>query len=340
MAFRYPQDAFKQDPAILLARWLKKVPTAILGEARAEFGWQAPSADHVLLGLACLADNADVAMTLLEKNPDLIGEDCLGGSMGLKLVAPVNYSRFFGGLTPLVIAASVGSFKTGQALLACPGVEVAWTSLLEEGESPLVARVVDLALHWPSTGFDDPVPVVEFIRLLVDQGASLFQANPGGESAFSGLLKSMAENGPVLEGALGTTHDPASFRLDVALFEGLLPWMAVGTPEGTPLVQSEEASSEIGAILEDLGENYRYMTDEDLDMESFDGFREKTGIHLPTYPECLVAWLLVSGLNLEEVTCFAREQLPGAMALGEQGRLGHLLDEADSENPGLPRLRI
>jgi hypothetical protein len=298
----------------------------VIDHARVFYGWVAPSADHVFLGLACLANDVGLAKDILSRHPHLATEPCVElRSMMANAVHPYPYQ---GGrlVSPLLGACTGHSWDVGRVLLACDGVDpgtmektgnLLWSPLLQVmGDATEVCKTGDVG------------PVMDFATALINAGAGLLDPNEEGNTALSFALSNLG-----LPIAVGEDIEE-EFRVRILVVERLLPYLSELMDEQLTV----EVAHKLGLGLSSLD------FWENLSLEStspsFAWFQKKTGIHLARYPECMLAWLFENGLGLSVFHDFAATHAPASLAFVSQKAMEHALPKAQEAEPKRPGLRL
>ena len=301
-------------------------PQGILDFAWQELHWKAPSSDHVLLGLAVLANQKGLVRTLVSKNPELLKKPCIVRNM-VRLTTGFPTPAIHDD-TPLLLAAismkawGVGEVLVEQARLAASGPAALWPGAFScTIDSALAASHVNVAR-----------PALRFAKTLLDAGAPLLEADEEGMTPFGATLNNLINYPP-----WGEANGPFRANVEVmAFFLSCLPDMdAAAFAKGTDIHDSIASDLEI-MLVNNEGEQ-----PVDRASAGMVWFRDKTGINLPSYQECLVAWLLAHGLDIEPVNAFAQNHVPSALAFLERRRLQASLPEITREEGSRPsRFRL
>jgi hypothetical protein len=302
-------------------------PEEVLGKARRIFRSRShleiKSGDHLLLGLACLTDNLQVARTILHRRPDIINDLCVPDPVSARARTGAFFENavFHGGMPPLHAAISLKNWKVAGFLLSCPGVKVDLLGSLEgearwgnqaPGMTPLF-QVLFLCGH--TTSLTRLHPILRFGRRLMDAGANPFKADGDGISPFSFALISTGQWNEVQD----------RFQAAQLTLEMFLPVLPALTDKA--LSRTKDASTALLDMLHDIfaiEENTAGVSKSNLAW-----LRKKTGLDFERYDELVIGWLMDNGLNLSVVNRFASKNLPGMVAFLEKNHLQQAILEPD-----------
>ena len=306
---------------------LKNAPAeTILDHAKVHFAWEAPSADHVLLGLGCMADQVSTVRAVLKRSPELINEPCVVSGMIREAKTGLTvHPSFLDLVPPLLAATTVESWAVAGFLVGQPGIDLDWTSPPEGGEWSALTRTLRIGMD-AKTRSGSTHPALRLAACLVGAGADVAKEDSNSISAFSMVFYDLIESGP--------TGKPSSFRSAVAAMETLLPRLSSLPPERFAKGSLGHADLENTLLeLETSGDM------EDFWAPSMGWFKTHTGMTLPGYQDCLLAWLFSNGLQLDGIRDFAALHAPQSLAFVEQQGLEAVLPEASLDTPAasLPR---
>ena len=287
----------------LLARLNRLSPGKVIAAARQvegmeECDWESPA--HLLLGLACLADEPESAHHLLTRHPHLINAPCVPIKMS-EALGQYGDDGVFDGMTPLQAAASQGACEVGQYLLSCPGIDVGqWEGPIDGDERRNWTVLLQSA--WLASSQEDlpnADPFLCFAELLLDHGADPFEPDADGCSLFSIALLSLSS---IREGEGSILAVMDDLRVAVSLLEICYPHL----PNLGKKACHEDAIGEIE-------DNLRRLADKPADSTGSMWFQKHSGLALPL-GEALMATLLTRGLA--HPACLAlQDKFPVAFAL-------------------------
>jgi hypothetical protein len=296
---------------------LKNAPAeTILRHAKAHFSWEAPSADHVLLGLGCMADHVSTVRAILKRRPELINEPFVTLGLSREAKTALNaHPPIFDLVPPLLAATTVESWAVAAFLVDQPGIELDWMSPPVEGGWSALTRTLRIGMD--AKNRSGTHPALRLAARLVEAGADIAKEDANGTSAFSMVFYDLIES--------GLTSKPTSFRSIVAAMEVFLPHLSTLPPER--FAKGSLGRAELENAMVDL--------ETSADMEYFwgpsmDWFKTHTGITIPGYHECLLGWLFSNGLQLDVIRDFAALHAPQSLALGERRGLEEVLPAAAS----------
>jgi hypothetical protein len=301
----------------LLARLQKMSPDRVIDAARRTKGlevcvWESPA--HLLLGLACLADNSDCARSLLTRHPHLLNTPCAPEVM-IDVLGQYGDKGVFDGMTPLQAAASQGSFRVGQYLLSCPGINVGqWNGPIDGDERrnwTALFQSTWIASYRESLA--RAAPFLRFAQMLLDHGADPFDPDADSCSPFSIALLSLSaieEENEALD----------NFQVAVSLVEMCCPHL--------PELGKNPAHKD---AIHDITDSLVRLMEEPMDSPESVWFQSHSGLALPL-GEALMATLLTRGLA--HPACLAlQDKFPAAFALIEKKTLEERIGEGTTLVP-------
>ena len=316
-----------------LAFALKKRHGHVRRWAKEEYEHLFPSADHVRLGLAVMANDVETLSAILEKQPELVNAVCV--CEGMYHLAR-NTQDFRSGPSLLQVAFRVGAMEAANALLKIPGIDVNRTCNGEEntataltwlvrdlrsgGSIPGVSksRQIDLATKLVEAGADPLQSASPLVPPLGQMFHVLFVGGFGG--GFGPYQKSNPDEMDAAFGFVKKACQHASFAVPAG-------------EEDRPLV----AVNRWFTGLADLG-NLRDPHPACETPRHQMWLREKTGIDLSTTVDILTAFALAMS-GLPGLVGLARQHAPAALAFHEAKGLDARLDRAaDAALPRLSRL--
>jgi hypothetical protein len=312
-----------------LAFALKRKHGHVRRWAKEEYEHLFPSADHVRLGLAVMANEVGPLSAILEKQPDLVNAVCVCD--GMHHLAS-NTQNFMSGPSLLQVACQVGAMDAVHVLLKIPGIDVNQTC---NGKASTATALTWLVSDLKSDRSLQAVPKSERIALatkLVEAGANpLHSASPH--------VPPLGQMFYVLfAGGFGPYQMSNLDEMD-AVF-GFVKTACDHAPFGVP---ADEEDHPLAAVnrwftgLADLGNpNNPHPACETPRHQVW--LREKTGIDLPTTVDILTAFALAR-CGWPGLVDLARNHVPAAMAFHEAQGLGERLDRAaEAVLPRLSRL--
>jgi hypothetical protein len=300
-------------------------PESILAFAWQELHWKAPSSDHVLFGLAVMANQKGMVKTLLSKNPQLMQESCVVPGM-IRLTAMFPAPGIYEDIPSLHAAIATKSWQVAEVLVERGGLKA-----LPFLDVDAFAATIDGALG--ANHVNVVRPALRFAKILLDAGAPMLGSDEDGMTPFGTTLNSLIFYPPWGEAN-------GSFRATVEVMEFFLPYLSAMNP--SVFAKGTQIHDSLVDDLETLQQNNQDEQPVDRAGPGMVWFREKTGINLPSYQECLIAWLLSHGLDIEPVNDFARTHVPAALAFNDRRHLESVLPEVDTpvEPPAPTRFRL
>ena len=291
----------------------------VIDHARVFYGWSAPSADHVFLGLSCLANDVGLAKDILSRNPRLATEPCVE----LRAMMATGHPRQGALLvSPLLGACTGHAWDVGRVLLACDGIDP--SAMEKMGNllwSPLF-QVIGEASEIRNTA--EVEPVMDFATALINAGAGLLVPDEEGNTALSVALSNLEL--PVRVGE----NVEERFRVRILVLERLLPHLSGLRDEQVTVEVAHKLGLELSSL--DYWENLNLESTS----PSFAWFQKKTGIHLAQHRECVLAWLFENGLDLSVFRDFAITHAPASLAFVSQKAMEHAFPKAQEASPKKP----
>ena len=289
----------------LLARLQKMSPDRVIDAARRTEGlegcvWESPA--HLLLGLACLADDPDFARSLLTRHPHLLNTPCAPKAM-IDVLGQYGDNGVFDGMTPLQAAASQGSFGVGQYLLSCPGINVGqWNGPIGRDERRNWTALFQST--WIASGLeslDRAAPFLRFAQMLLDHGADPFDPDADHCSPFSIALLSLS--------TIADQHEALEpFQVAVSLVEMCCPHL--------PELGKKPAHK---YAIHDINDSLVRLMEDPMDSPGSVWFQSHSGLALP-FGEAMMATLLNHGMAHPDVLAL-QTKFPAAFAFIEKNTL-------------------
>ena len=192
----------------LLSSFMSMDDEAVLAAASSGLNWDshAGSADQLRLGLAILVDDPAVTALVLQRSPDLLNAtlpECLVVSE--IFTGQLEGVDFFDDMSPLMLAASIGSFRAGEVLLAQEELDIDQMSDEEAGSWTALALA---ALHvTQSPAFSsppDPQEACAFMGKILQAGADPLLIDDQGTCVFAILFRKVTFRGAMSECFSGT----------------------------------------------------------------------------------------------------------------------------------------
>lgn len=277
--------------------------------------------DHVLLGLACLADDVGLTREILECRPDLLNERCV--TLGMIQYGGYDADAAFNGMPPLHAAISKRSWAVAEYLLSIPGINPdlalgkapeSWDPWPQSGDhrwTPLAQLVFFFCFRNPPMEVISEAPL-KIARLLMDKGAAPLGPGGDGESPFSMLMATFA------------IPPERILQFDnlikvVALFVTQFPRFSdQEVSEESPGWECLEKSLMCMHVMSNRGEGPSPF--------QLEAIRHRTGLCFERFDDLVLGWFFQSDLQLSVFRNFARLHCPAAFAVREKSRLESVLE--------------
>lgn len=204
-------------------------PPRIRQEAKKK-GWLDADPDSVLLGFACLSNNAPVVRAILKQKPALLNAPCTGSSWVKSLCKaegqPEPSYLVHNGLTPLMAACTALSCKVIDDLLSRPGI----------GLDDMLPRATD---EWTALGLlvrrllrgvkpGKARRALTRVQAFLDAGANPFVSDSFGHNPFSMVLEKLAP------GLAQGRYPESATDIRVALLDLMLPHLPAFENNASP----------------------------------------------------------------------------------------------------------
>jgi hypothetical protein len=322
-----------------LSSFMKMDDEAVLASASLSFNWDshASSADQLRLGLAILVDDPAATELVLQRSPDLINDtlpECLVVSE--IFTGQIEGVEFFDDMSPLMLAASIGSFRAGEVLLAQEGLDIDQMSDEEtDSWTALALAAIYVTQSQAFSSRPDPGEACAFMGKILQAGADPLLIDDHGNCVFSILFRKVTFRGAMSECFSGT------FRAGFLAMETFLKEIHPATLD----VLAE------GAHWPDIRDDFEYFFSQvqrgaflaRTQPEDLLWLEEKVGLG-PASPEILVlAFLFGQGVTSPSFVATVEREMPQVKAFVERRHLEESLalsGAAPTPVTSPPRIRI
>jgi hypothetical protein len=213
-------------------------PARIRQEAKKK-GWVDADPDAVLLGFACLANNAPVVRAILTQHPHLLNSPCTWSSWVKSLYKaegePEPPCLVHNGLTPLMAACTALSCKVIDDLIPRPGIGLDEMLPRATDEWTAMGLLVRCLLRGVKPG--KAKPALTRVQAFLDAGANPFVSDSFGHSPFSMVLEKLAP------GLAQGRYPESATDIRIALLDLMVPHLpalenASAAPAGLARIQT------------------------------------------------------------------------------------------------------